>query len=120
MQLKYNKQIKNKVITIELETADFTREEETAMERFGEPVVKFEKVYPGGFPINIEKKLKTGFKVRVKFDGTEDLLKATEAANTFFEDIQEHLREELTLLMDKLYDHKFEFVPEKGGIIIKP
>ncbi len=114
MQLRYNNQIKNKVITIELETTSFSTKEDTALERIGEPVVKFEKMYDGGFPVSFEKKIKTGFKIRIKFDGNEDLQAATVAANQFFEDIKEKLEEEMSILMDKLMDHESEFQPGKG------
>ncbi|MCY7866094.1 hypothetical protein [Bacillus atrophaeus] len=119
MQLKYNNQVKNKVITIELETANFTSKENTALERFGEPVVKFEKMYEGRFPVAIEKRIKTGFKVRVKFDGTENIQAATLAANMFFEDIQLYLEEEMRTLMDKWADLETEFKSHKGFVDIK-
>lgn len=118
MQLKFDNQIKNKVITVELETANFTAKENTALERIGEPIIKFEKMYDGGFPVQFEKKIKTGFKIRVKFDGSEDLQGATLAANQFLEDIQEKLENEMSILMDKLIDHESEFKPAKGFIDI--
>lgn len=114
MQLKYNNTVKNKIITIELETTNFTKRENLALERFGEPIVKFEKEYNGGFPVSFEKRIKTGFKVRVKFDGTNNLQAATNAANQFFEDIQEKLREEMEVLMDKLHSFEVEFKPASG------
>jgi hypothetical protein len=114
MQLKYDKQIKNQIITIELETTNFTIRENAALERFGEPVVSFEKVYDGDFPVSFNKKIKTGFKVRVKFDGTQNLQAATDAANLFFDEIQEVLRNELSLLNDRLTDLEVEFRPANG------
>lgn len=118
MQLRYDSQIRNRIITIELETVNFTQKENMALERFGEPVIKFEKVYEGNFPVKFEKKAKTGFKLRVKFDGTEDLRGATNAANQFLEDIKEVLENEMAALMDKFADHESEFTPSKGYIDI--
>jgi len=114
MQLRYNNQIKNKVITIELETTNFTIRENAAIERVGEPVVRFEKVYDGGFPVSFNKKIKTGFKVRVKFDGTENLQAATDAANLFFEEVQELVRAEMSTVVERLADLEVEFRPSNG------
>ena len=119
MQLKYNNRVRNKVIIIELETTNFTKRENEALDRFGEPVVKLEKVYDGGFPVNFEKKIKTGFKLRVKFDGSKDLQAATDAANLFFEEIQEVLSQEMSSLMDKMADLEIEFKSTSGLLDIK-
>ena len=66
MQLKYTKSIKKRVISIELETTGFTTNETKALDLFGEPEVVLEKTYAGGFPISINKKIRTGFKVKAK------------------------------------------------------
>ena len=66
MQLKYTKSIKKRVITIELETTGFTTNEAKALDLLGEPEVVLEKNYAGGFPVSINKKIRTGFKVKVK------------------------------------------------------
>lgn len=119
MQVKYNNQIRNKVITIELETTNFTDKEKTALDKFGEPIIRFEKLYEGEFPVKIEKKIRSGFKVRVKFDGNKDLQAATEAANLFFEEIQEELSSVMAILMDKLRDLEVEFKSSNGFLDIK-
>ena len=117
MQLRYNKTIRNQIITIELETFNFTQKELTLIEQYGEPIVKFEKNYEGNFPVEIERRIKTGFKVRVKFNGTKDIEAAGEAASQFFLDIQDALREELIELEDKDAENILE--AEKGVMTIK-
>lgn len=116
MQLKYENSIRKRVITIELETYNFTQAEIKALDQFGEPVIKFEKNYAGNFPVAISKSIRSGFKVRVKFDGTEDIEGATAAANQFFEEIQEVLEEEMRNLLDKYNDLNSEFQADKGII----
>lgn len=119
MQLRYNKYVRNKVIHIELETVNFSGREDLALKKFGEPVVVFNREYEGGFVIEIERRIKTGFKVKMKFDGSEDLTKATAAANLFFEEIKEELEEVMRELMEKLQDLEVEFKSEKGLADIK-
>ena len=117
MQLRYNKSIRNQVITIELETCNFTSKENQLIEQYGEPIVKFEKIYEGKFPIEFERRIKNGFKVRAKFNGAQDIELAGKAANDFFEDIQELLREELINLCEKDFENPLEV--EKGVITIQ-
>lgn len=107
MQLKYTKSIKNNVIMIELETANFTQTEIKALDQFGEPEVKFEKSYGGKFPVAISKKIRSGFKVKVKFDGSNDYQAAADAANQFYDEIQEELSEEMSVLMDRFNGNDF-------------
>lgn len=114
MQLKYNKSVRNNVITIELETANFTPDENKALDRFGEPEVRIEKLYGGKWPVNFAKKIRNGFKVKVKFDGSEGIEAATEAANMFFDEIQEELAEEMAKVMDIFNGNDFEV---KTGIV---
>mgnify|MGYP000374151216 CR=1 FL=1 len=108
MQLKYKKSIQKKVIVVELETINFTPQENKLLDELGEPVISFEKVYPPNFAVQFEKKIRTGFKVKVKFDGTENLQAAAEAANLFFEEIQDRLAEEMYILADKASDTDFK------------
>lgn len=117
MQLKYTKSIKNKIITVDLETANFTPMEIKALEQFGEPEVKFEKSYMGGFPVSISKKIRSGFKVKVRFDGKENYQAAADAANLFYEEIQTELGEEMSILMDKFNVN--DFAVESGFVDIK-
>ena len=108
MQLKYEKTMNKEIITIELETCNFTSKENKLLDEFGEPIINFNKTYFGSFPVSIEKRIRTGFKVKVKFDGKENCQKAAEAANEFFEEIQEVLANSLSDLMDKASDSDFK------------
>lgn len=117
MQLKYDKSIRRKVITIELETTNFSTRENLAIKKFGEPVIKLEKMY-GDFSVSVERRIKTGFKVRVRFDGTEDFEAAVSAANQFFEEIQDLIRDELESLMDKLIEAEANFESGSGLVDI--
>jgi hypothetical protein len=107
MQLKYDKSIKNKIITITLETSNFSPVETKAIDDYGDPTVVFSKSYDGSFAVEISKKLKAGFKLTQKFDGTADLLKAITAADTFYEDIkltlETSMTDVITLSQDKVY-----------------
>ena len=51
MKLKYDYTVKKRKITIELETVDFTPKEIRALDMLGEPVISFQKTYPGGYSI---------------------------------------------------------------------
>jgi hypothetical protein len=107
MQLKYNKIIKKNVITIELETANFTPQEAKMLDEFGEPLITFSKIYYTKYTVQFEKKIRTGFKVKIKFDGTTDIQGAANAANVFFEEIQEVLGNAMADLADKASDADF-------------
>lgn len=119
MQLKYNNTVKNRIITIELETTSFNKREVTALEKFSEPIVKLEKQYLNKYPVSIERKIRTGFKVRVKFDGTEDMDGAAQAASQFFEEIQEVLGEHMRNLIDQLDELESGFESKAGFLDIR-
>ena len=96
MQLLINTNIRRSIITIELETINFTKRENELLDQFGEYVFDFEKVYQHDFAVSIHKKVRSNFKLRIKFDGSkneETMKKATLAANEFIEEIQEALDE---------------------------
>lgn len=114
MQLKYNKTIRNKVITLELETVNFTTKEKQLIEQYGEPIIKFEKVYLCEFPVEFERRIMNGFKIRVKFNGSNDVDKAADAANLFFEEIQEELYKAMLDLEDQYLEANFK---SESGII---
>ncbi len=121
MKLNYNNYVRNNVVYIDLETADFTARELSAFYKFGEPVVSFHHSYgfpsgEGDYPIrvDIERKIKTSFRVRAKFDGSSNLDDAINAANTFFEDIKMELEEVMLGIMEKLSELEIDFVVESG------
>lgn len=109
MQLKFDKSIRNNVIMIALETINFTPDETKALDRFGEPEIHFEKSYAAGqFPVAFTRKIRKGFKVRVKFDGSQNIEAATAAANQFFEEIQEELADAMFEVMAKYEGNELE------------
>lgn len=117
MQLKYTKSIRNKIIIVELETINFTARENMLIEQLGEPIIKFDKVYMNKFPVEFERRLKNGFRVRVKFNGSYNIEEASAAAQSFFEDIQLILSDELLKLED--ISLGVDFKAESGLITIK-
>jgi len=110
MQLRINTSIKKSIITVELETVNFCAIEDKMLDQFGEPVFDFEKMYQQEFPVSIHKKIRTNFKVKVRFDGTKDIDKASLAVNEFIDDI----KEALPLLMETFMD-KAEMIDLNAG-----
>ncbi len=121
MKLKYNNYVRNNVVYIDLETSEFTEREMNAFYKFGEPVVSFHESYgtPDGdgvypFRVDIERKVKTSFRFRAKFDGSVNLDDAINAANLFFEDIKMKLEEVMLDIMNKLSELEIDFIVESG------
>lgn len=100
MKLKVLKSINKRIITLELETTHFTPVENKMLDILGEPIISFKKVYGDNLGVELEKKIRTGFKVKVKFDGTDNIVLADEACDKFLED----LSEELAKAMEKMKD----------------
>lgn len=110
MQLRINTSIKKSVITVELETINFCGIENKMLDQFGEPVFHLEKMYQQEYPVSIHKKIRSNFKVKVRFDGTNDIDKATLAANEFIDEV----KESLPILMEEFMD-KAEFIDIQAG-----
>lgn len=93
MQLKITTEVKRSIIVVELETINFCKHENDLLDQFGEPEFIFEKTYiPGNYVVSIHKKIRSNFKIRVKFDGSKDdqaMIDATTAVNQFIEEVQE-------------------------------
>lgn len=98
MDLKVKKVTKNKVVAIELSTFNFTQLENKMLDELGEPFIEFNKSY-GSNAINFKKRIRTGFKVKVKFDASleTDTDKTAEYISDFLEELK-----------DKLSDAMFE------------
>ena len=103
MRLKVQKYINKRVITYELETVNFTSEENKMLDILGEPVITLKKVYGDNLGVDIQKKIRTGFKVKVKLDGTDNIVAADSAADKFLEDLAEELSSTMEK-MKELYD----------------
>lgn len=108
MQLKISTSIRKSVITVELETVNFCSTEHSMLDQFGEPVFDFERMYEGEYAVSIHKKIRSNFKIKVKFDGTKDIEKASKAANTFIEEIQDAVPQLMEDFVDKAQDIDIE------------
>lgn len=104
MRLKVLKSINKRIITLEIETTDFTYDENKMLDILGEPIVSFKKVYGANLAVEIEKRIRTGFKVKVKFDGTDDIVAADKASDKFLEDLPEYISKTMEKLKT-LYDN---------------
>lgn len=105
MRLKVLKNISKRIITLDIETTSFTEEENKMLDILGEPVIKLDKTYEDNFTVSIERRIRTGFKTKVKFDGTEDIVAADEATEKFLEDLSEKLAsamEKLKIIYDDI------------------
>ena len=89
LKLKVLKSINKRIITLEIETTEFTYDKNKILNIFEEPVVSFKKVYGTNLAVKIEKTIRTGFKVKVKFDGTDDIVAADKVSYQFLEDLPE-------------------------------
>lgn len=105
MNLHVTKATKNRVVTILLETTDFSEVENNMLDQLGEPIIAFEKTY-GNNIVKFEKKMRTNFNVRVKFDATLETStdQTAEYIDKFLEDIQELLTNKMEDLIDQYND----------------
>jgi len=101
MQLQITKSIKKRVITLELDTINFTSDENTMLDELGEPVIIYEKAYHST-AIQMSRKIRSGFKQKIKFDGNVDGIDTvSEDCDTFIEDITTILEDAMTQLNDE-------------------
>jgi hypothetical protein len=100
-----------------METVNFTYEENQALDQYCEPEIKIEKMYLGKYPVSFCKKIRSGFKLRIKFDGTEDIDSATEAAHMFFDEIQLELGDKMSDVIDKYKG--IDFTTDQGFLDVK-
>ena len=94
MNLITKKTTRNKIVTIELTTNDFSSIENKMLDELGEPVITFDKNY-GSNSVKFSKKIRSGFKVKVKFDASleADTDKTAEYINLFLEELKDKLSE---------------------------
>lgn len=102
MKLKVVRTIKNKIIRLDINTQCFTETESEMLEQLGEPIINFEKSY-GNNVIKFSKKIKSNFKVTVKFDASleDDMDKTAEYVMDFVDDLEEMLSEAMAELNDE-------------------
>lgn len=120
MQLKINTSIKKSIITVELETVNFSPLENKMLDQFGEPVFNFEECYFGEFAVSIHKKIRTNFKVKVRFDGTKNIDKATIAVNEFIDEIKLTMLDFMENFMDKVEMIELESGTELFDVTTQP
>lgn len=101
MRLKVTRTTKNKVITLELNTQCFTALENEMLEQLGEPIIEIDKNY-GSNPVRFSKKIKSNFKVKVKFDSNLDANTdiTADLVEEFLEDLQTKLEDAMSKLAD--------------------
>ena len=117
MKLLVTKSTKNKVVTLELETIAFTKQETDMLEQLGEPVIAFEKMY-GNNSIRFAKKIRSNFRVKVKFDANLDSNTDTTADHieAFLDDIKEAIESAMEKLSD---EYNRELIPTTQVFEIK-
>lgn len=98
MRLKAKTQIKNRVVNMLIETTDFTNDENNMLDQVGEPLIYINKSY-GPNPIKIEKKVRSGFRVMIKFDGnlSENMEDVNGYADELIEDINLKINEAMNI-----------------------
>lgn len=116
MKLKVRRSTKNKVVTIELETIDFSVKENSMLDQLGEPIISVEKTY-GDNSIKFSKKIRNGFKVKLKFDANLDT--NTDMTATHIENFIDFIQEELSLAMEILEsEYNEELIPKEQSFEI--
>lgn len=114
MRLKVTKEISKKIIIAEIETADFTLKENKMLDMLGEPVITFKKTYYDKYEVDISKKIRSGFKFKVRFDGTLNIEEANDA-------IMELCRDDLRLILQQaMAEVKAEYEKIEFGDGVKP
>ena len=103
MQLKVNKVTKNKMVTVILETIGFTLDETRMLDQLGEPIIAMDRCY-GSNPVKFSKKVRSGFKIKVRFDASleNDVDVTAGYVDTFIDDVQLQIE-------DKMFDLSTEF-----------
>lgn len=109
MQLKISRYTKNKMVTIELETTDFNLHEIKMLDQLGEPKIEIDKCY-GSNPIKFSKRIRSGFKVKARFDASleSDVSVTADYIENFLDDVQLQIEEKMYNLSN---DFNEELVP---------
>lgn len=118
MKIKFRSQIRNKVVNMIIETGEFTEDENDILNQVGEPIIIMDKMY-GANPIKFEKKVRSGFRISVKFDGnlSESMDDVMDLIQQFKLDLAGSIEEEMNQaalsyseLLNKLEDEGDEIV----------
>ena len=113
MYLKYNKSLKDSVLTVTLSLAGNTTEETRAIRQLGAPIITLTKDYPTSGSV-------VGFTTSVVFEGTPDTLQDVIAeGEEFILDIKEKVTEAMTDLLAQYYTVKATVEKSSGNIKIE-
>lgn len=104
MKLNYKKNIENSNLIVHIDT-QFNDDEIMLLKQFGEPIIKFHKIYFDKFEILFETMINTGFARDLKFNGNFEI-GGIEAANEAFELFKNDIINELK---DKMYAIKEKY-----------
>ena len=101
MILKVSRSTRNKVVTLELSTACFTDSENEMLDQLGEPVIEINKSF-GNNPIKFAKKVRSNFRIRVKFDANLEC--STDTTADYIEEFLTEIRDQIEDKMSNLLD----------------
>lgn len=117
MKLKINRTTKNKVVTLELSTACFTELENEMLDQLGEPIIEFDKVY-GNNTVKFSKKIRSNFRVKVKFDANLDT--DTDMTASYIDQFLDELQDRLSDAMYKVSaEYNTSLIPKEEYICIR-
>lgn len=102
MKLRITQSVKNKKVKILLETIEFSQKENQILDQLGEPLITLEKAYGANMIKITDRKIRSGFKPKVEFDG--NLEKSMEACAEQIDKFKEDIQNLLVETMDKLSD----------------
>ena len=120
MYLKFNKSLKDSVLTVTLTLTGNTTEETRAIRQLGAPTVNLVKDYPvSGTAVEIDKSV-VGFSVNTVFEGTPDTLQDVIAeGQEFILDVKEKVTEVMTDLLTQYAAIQSEVAKTSGSIKIE-
>lgn len=117
MKLKVVRSTKNKIVTLELSTTCFTDLENQMLDQLGEPIIEFDKSY-GNNNVKFSKKIRSNFRVKVKFDANLD--SDTDITADYIDAFLSELEDKLSEAMFKISDeYNTSLIPKEEYICIK-
>lgn len=120
MYLKYNKSLKDSVLTVTLSLNGNTTEETRAIRQLGAPIINLTKDYPvSGTAVEIDKSV-VAFTDTEVFEGTPDTLQDVIAeGQEFILDVKEKVTEAMTDLLTQYATIQSEVAETSGTIKIE-
>ena len=115
MKLRIARDTQDLIVKLELETVNFTDQENLMLDQMGEPIVVIDKNY-GSNHVKFRKKIRRGFKTRQEFDARLDSPKQTAIyVEQFIADVTKELEREMKKLA---LAYEVELTPRKQTIEI--